>query len=85
MSLSNSFSQGLGIYAEKDIESLLKPELVDDSKETVSSRQNRANTCMNSQKLWHHAQHMHKFQWDKVPELRRGRGHKVPLLARKRK
>jgi hypothetical protein len=37
MSSSNPSSQGSGNYAEEEVERLLEPEEMDDSKETVSS------------------------------------------------
>lgn len=54
---------------------------MDDSKETTSSRYNRADTHMHSQRLWRHAQestgsNQTEFQhWQK--------GHKVPFLTKK--
>lgn len=38
--------------------------------ETVSSRHTRAEAQMNSQRLWQHAQDVHKFKSDRVSVLR---------------
>jgi hypothetical protein len=52
-------------------------------KETVSSRLNRTETHMSSQRLWQHAQDLHRFKPDEIPELRRGSRHGVPQGPRK--
>ena len=46
-----SLPQGSGTYAEEEVERLLEAEVVDDSKETVSSRHNRTNAHTNAQRL----------------------------------
>ena len=51
ISLSNSSLQGSRVYAEEVLKKLLQPEVMDDFKETASSRYNRADTHMNSQRL----------------------------------
>jgi hypothetical protein len=48
---SNPSLQGSGIYAEEKVERLQEPEGTDNSKETDSSRHNRTDTPMNSQRL----------------------------------
>lgn len=40
--------------------------MVNSSKETVSSRENRADTHMNSERLWHHTQDLHRFRVMKI-------------------
>ena len=51
-------------------------EVIDYSKETVSSRQNRTDAHMNSERMsaWT------GFKPDDVPALREGSGHGVPLI-----
>lgn len=43
--------QDSGTYAEEDVERLLETEVVDDSKETVSSRHNRTDAYTNPRRL----------------------------------
>lgn len=51
MSLSNLFPPGSGIYVEEKAESFQEPEVIDDSPEITSSKHNRIDACMNSQRL----------------------------------
>lgn len=50
MSLPNSSYRGLRIYVEEEAGKFQEPEAADDSKESVSSRHNRTEKQMNSQK-----------------------------------
>lgn len=54
--------------------------MVDNSKVTASSRQNRTIACMNSQRLWKHAQNL---QIQTRQNLRRGSVHGVSPLNKK--
>lgn len=65
ISISNPSPQSLGIYMEEEVERLLKTR-VNNSKETASSRHNRADAHMNSQKLWKYIQDLHRFKQDKI-------------------
>lgn len=44
---SNSFPQSSGIYAEEELEMSHEPEMIADSKEIMSSRQNGTDTHIN--------------------------------------
>jgi hypothetical protein len=54
-----------------------------DFKETVSASYNRTGAHMNSQRLWQHAQDLHRVKPDRVPEQRGGSGHEISLLDKK--
>lgn len=56
--------------------------MVDDSKETASFRHNMTDTHKNSQRLSQHAQDTHRFKSDRIPELGRINGHKVPPITK---
>lgn len=51
---------------------------MDDTKETASSRFNRTNTHMNSERLGQHAQSLNRFGPNRVPELTDGSRHELP-------
>lgn len=70
--------QGSGTYAEEDMERLLEAEVVDDSKEIVSSRHNRTDAHTNPQRL-----EVSQVKAAQGPSLRRGSGHRVPSLTKK--
>lgn len=55
----------------------------DDSKETVSFRQNRTDLHINSEGLWQRIQDRHKFKPDGVPEVRGDVDMGVPPLLKK--
>jgi hypothetical protein len=48
-------------------------------KDQCPFRYDRADTDMNSQRLWQHAQDLHRFKPDKVSARRRGGGHGAPV------
>lgn len=48
-----------------------------------SSRQNRTDTHTNSERLWQHAQNLHRFKPDKILSLRRGGRYKTLPTNRK--
>lgn len=50
---------------------------MDDCKETVSSRHNRANAYLNSQRLWKQGYDFHRFNPDGVTTLRGGSRHGI--------
>lgn len=54
--------------------------MVDDYKETMSFRHNRTDSFINSQRLWQHTQHLHRFKPDGIPARRLGSGkwHLIP-------
>ena len=47
------------------------------------SRHNRTDTLMNTQRLWQHAQGLHRFKADGDPVLRGESGHALPFITRK--
>lgn len=55
---------------------------VDDTKEAASSRHNRMDIHMNSQRRWQYAQDLPRSKLDSVPVLRVGRGHGLPSLTK---
>ena len=55
------------------------PEWMDGFKETWSSRHDRTDAHMNSQKLRQYALSLHRFKPDVVPVLRWKNRHKLPL------
>lgn len=59
------------------------PEGMADSKEMVSSRHNRADAHMDSQRLKLHAHGLHRFKLDGIPALREEDGHGLPPLTQK--
>lgn len=63
--VSISSSHGLGTYAGEEAERGQESGVVDDSKETSSSRCNRADACMNSQRC-QHAQDLYKLSQAKL-------------------
>lgn len=69
--------------AEKEVERLYLPEVVNDSIETGYSRWNRTNTYKNSQRLWYQAQDQHRFKSNKFPAYRRKNVNKVSPLNKK--
>ena len=42
---------------------------MDSYKETMFSRHSRTNVHANSWRVWHHAEDLHRFKLDRVPEL----------------
>lgn len=64
------------IVCEEDLEGVY------DSNKTMSSRHNKTDAHMNSQRLWQHAQGLHRFKPEGVPALRRGHGHGFLLLTK---
>lgn len=66
---------------EAEVERSYEPEAVGDSKETVSPRHNRLRQ-INSQRLLHPAQDLHRFKPDKIPAWRRS-GHELSSLTKK--
>ena len=51
---------------------------MDGIKETVSSRHNKIDMCMNSQRLGQHVQHMHTIKPDKNPRTEKGKHTQSP-------
>lgn len=43
------------------------------------SRHNKPDSHINSERLWKDAQDLHRFKPDKIPTLKRGNEHNVPL------
>lgn len=69
-----------------DIEDMNSIGVILITTETVSSRHTRADTHMNSQRLWQHAQDVHKFKSDRVSVLRgevEGKQTQGPTLTKK--
>lgn len=64
MSSSKPFHLRSGIYEEEEAKRLKEQERVDDTKVTVSTRHNRTDTHINSQRLWQHVQGQHRFKPD---------------------
>lgn len=62
----NPLSQGLRTYTEDEVERLLEPELMDDSKKAVLSNNSRTDAHMNSWGPWQHSQALHRFNPDRV-------------------
>lgn len=60
-------SSSLGIYIKEEEERLKESDVVNDSKETMSSRHNGANIHMKPQRVLQHIQDLHKFKPDKIP------------------
>lgn len=81
ISVSNPSPQSLGIYVEEEVERLLRTK-VNDSKETVSCRHNRADAHMNSQTLWKCLQYLHRLKTDKILAQKMSTGHEVPPLTK---
>jgi hypothetical protein len=46
-----------------------EPEVIDDTKKTVSTRNSRTDVHMNY-RLWQQAQSMHRFMPDRIPAMR---------------
>lgn len=49
-------TQGSTVYVQEEVGGLYEPETLYGSKETMSSRHNRAGIFMNSQRLWQYAE-----------------------------
>lgn len=81
ISVSNPSPQSLGIYMEEEVERLLKTR-VNDSKETASSKHNRADAHMNSQILWKYIQDLHRLKPDKILAQKMWTGRQVPPLTK---
>lgn len=47
---------------EEDVERLQEPEEMEDTKETRHSKQGRSNAHKDFQRLWEHAQGLHRSQ-----------------------
>ena len=60
-----------GLYVEEKLKSLEKPEGMQDIKKSSLSRNTGAGTHMNSQRLWQHAQGLHKSAPDEGPKAER--------------
>ena len=60
---------------KEEVERLYEPEVIGDSKKRVSSRNSRIDVHINSQRLWQHAQGIHRFTSVGVPVLRGESGH----------
>lgn len=56
---------------------------MNDFNKTVSSRQNRADILINVQRLWQHAQDLHRFNSDKIQALKNFHLHKALPLTKK--
>lgn len=56
---------------------------MEDAKRRVSSRQNRTEAPMNSQRLWQHTQDLHGFKPDGVSAPTWRGGHGLPPLTKK--
>ena len=56
---------------------------MEDTKQAVSSRLNRTDAHVNSQRLWQDARGLHRFKPDGVPVLRGKSGHELPSLTKK--
>ena len=70
MSPSNPCSQGSRNSAKEEKERFQESEGMEDTKATRPSRYNRADTHMNSQKLWQHEQGLHGSKPDGASVLR---------------
>lgn len=79
MSSSKPASQGSRIY-EEETERLQEPDVVGDSKETLSSRLNRIDTHVNSEAEAAQTG-LHRFQPDKNPSTEKRNGRKGPRLT----
>lgn len=62
---------------------IAKVRLGNDAKETASSRHDETNTLRISQRLGQHVQDLYRLKADKIPALKRGSGHEVPLPRKK--
>lgn len=56
-----------------------EPDVADNSKETASSRHNRTNTHMNSQRLLHCELDMHIFKPEKIHSINKDRQTQCPI------
>ena len=70
---------GLRVLYGREAERSSEPEVMGDTKETVSSRHNRTDEHMRSQRLWQHAYGLHRFK----PGLRMGSRHTVSFPTKK--
>lgn len=53
---------------------------MDDAKQTVSSKHNRADVHMSSKRMWQPAQRLHRFKPVGIPALRGGKGYRYSNL-----
>lgn len=81
--LHQTLSARLKELCKTEVTKILRAESVDNIKETVSSRHNRTNVHINSQRLRLLVQGLHKVKSYKVPVLKLGREHELPLLTKK--
>jgi hypothetical protein len=66
-SSSNPSHKTSSSYEEKEAKWLKEQEQIHDTKEIVSSRNNRTAVHKNSQSLWQHYKGLHKFKPDMIP------------------
>lgn len=56
---------------------------MDDFKEVMVSRHNRANVYVSSWRLWQHVKELHRLKADEIPAERKEGRHEIPPLADK--
>lgn len=79
MLLSKSSLWASRIYAEEEVERVKSQSL---TLRKVSSRHDRPEAQMNSQRLGQHTRNLHRFKTDRISALKRGNRHKVPPKLR---
>lgn len=66
MSTSKPYTHGLRVLIEEKAEGMLETELMNNFKETLSSRHRRTEAHKNLQRHWQQAQHLHRVKPDAV-------------------